>query len=191
MEQENTPQEGAEIETPAGEQIDAQPVHTSESEPVDYQADRDKWKALARKHENEKKAQAKELESLRAQGMSESEKLIADAEERGKAFVRNEMLADLARAKLAAKAASAGANIDSLIDVIDVAKLIDADGVNDEAITALVESLPKTHTNFGASDFGVKSPRTNAITLDDLKSMPPEKINEARKKGELSHLMGN
>lgn len=119
----------------------------SGTEPTDWQAEAEKWKAHARKHEERAKvgaAATKELERLKAATMSETEKAVAEAEQRGATAAAAKVGARLARAEL--KAAAAGridpATLDGFLEFADLARFVGEDGEPDaKAIEAAINKL--------------------------------------------------
>lgn len=162
----------------------------------DWEAEALKWKALARKHENANSSAIKELEQLRAAQMSDSEKAIAEAEKRGRDAALKELRADMARTKLQAAAAGKVADVEALLEVVDVSRFIKEDGIDEEAIAATIERLTKVapaqpaQPKFGNVELGPQGDRPRQLTDADLKRMTPEQIVEARSKGQLDDLLG-
>ena len=113
------------------------------TETVDWQAEAEKWKTQSRKQEERAKANAaaaKELEQFRAAQMSETEKIAAEAEQRGRSAALAEMGQRLVRAEFAAR--SAGRIGDDTLDDLNLAKFLDEDGQPDvKAIDKAVARL--------------------------------------------------
>lgn len=113
----------------------------------DLAADVEKWKSLARKHEERAKTNAtaaRELEKLRQSAMTEQEKAVAEAEKRGRDAASTAAGLRLARAEFRAEAAGAAdkATVDSFLEYADMSKFIGEDGEPDaKAITAAVKRL--------------------------------------------------
>lgn len=83
-----------------------------------------------------------ELAKLRKQGMSEQERLVAEAREQGKAEAAAEHARQLAAAEFRAQAAGRLADAEAALAVLDLAKLLGKDGQPDKAaIAKLVEQL--------------------------------------------------
>lgn len=162
----------------------------------DWKAEADKWKALARKHENTSTSTLKELEQMRSSQMSESEKAIADAEKRGRDSAVLELRADMARAKLQAAAAGKVSDIDSLLELVDINRLVNENGVDEAAIAATIERLTKVAPaqpatpKFGSVELGPQGDRPRQFGESDLARMTPEQIVDARAKGQLDDLLG-
>lgn len=119
-------------------------------------AEVEKWKTLARKHEDRakgnsdaaKKAEAlqAELEQFRQASMSEQEKALAkatkDAEAKGRAEALGAVGQRLVRAEFRALAAGAIPDLDGVLDDLNLSKFIGSDGEPDtKAIEAAVKRL--------------------------------------------------
>lgn len=176
-------------ESPATEQPATEPDK-------DWEAEAAKWKALARKHENANASSLKELEQLRIAQMSETDKAIAEAEKRGRDAALKELRADMARAKLQAQAAGKVADVEALLEVVDVSRFLKEDGIDEEAIAATIERLTKVAPaqpappKFGSVELGPQGDRPRQLGEADLTRMTPEQIVEARSKGQLDDLLG-
>ncbi len=112
---------------------------------ADLNAEVAKWQALARKHEDRAKANAaaaKELETLRQQTMSDTEKAIEQAKAETRALVMRELGAE--RVDDALRLAIAGRDIDpdALLDGLDRGRFLTEDGQPDrDALTAWVDRI--------------------------------------------------
>lgn len=119
-------------------------------------AELEKWKTLARKHEDRAKSNsdaAKQAEALKAEleqfrqaSMSEQEKLLAkaakEAEAKGRADALGAVGQRLVRAEFRALAAGAIPDLDGVLDDLNLAKFIGSDGEPDtKAIEAAVKRL--------------------------------------------------
>lgn len=124
-----------------------QPVQPDTGAAVDYQAEAEKWQALARKHEDRAKTNsnaAKELDQLRKQSMTEIERAAAEAEARGRSAATTDFGKRLARSDFTAAAArrNPGYDITGAVDLLDLARFVGEDGEPDgKAIAAAVERL--------------------------------------------------
>lgn len=124
----------------------------------DLTAEVERWKTLARKHEDRAKANAsaaKELETLRQQTMSDTEKAIALA----KAEARTETMREVASRVVDAevRAAVAGRNIDAeaLLDGLDRTRFVTDDGEPDrDAISQWVDRIAPKPTEPAFPDLG-------------------------------------
>lgn len=161
----------------------------------DWEAEAAKWKALSRKHENANTQALKELEQLRAAQMTDSEKAVAEAEKRGREAALKEMRADMARMKLQAQAAGKVADVDALLDLVDINRLLTEDGIDEEAIKATIERLTKVipapaQPKFDNVELGPQGNRPRQLTRDEIRTMTPDQIEDARLKGQLDSLLG-
>lgn len=151
------------------------------SEPAktpDLQVELDKWKAEARKHEDRAKANAKaakELETLKASQMSDTEKAISDAVSKAKNEWKTETGTKLALTEFKAKASSRmdEAKINALLPGLNVSVFLNDEGEpNSEAIDSFLNTFvpPKSSsTNFGQGAQGTGG-QGSAVPLnsDDL-----------------------
>lgn len=121
----------------------------------DHAAEAKKWRDLARKHEQQAKANAaaaKELEAVKASQMSEQEKAIKKAVDDAVSSTRAEVLKEVGGtlAESAIRVAAAGRNVDvdALIEGIDASKFLDDSGHPDvKAIDTWVNKVaPKPDT---------------------------------------------
>lgn len=108
---------------------------------TDWKAESDKWKDLARKHEERAKANAsasKELETLRQQSMSDQEKAVAQAKAEGMAEGLAAGAAKVVAAEIRAAAAGrmTGEQLQALLEGINLVAFIGTDGEVDEAKVA-------------------------------------------------------
>lgn len=187
-----TPDQAPEPTAPEPTMTDAPAVESDK----DWEAEAAKWKALARKHENANASSLKELEQLRTAQMTDTEKAIAEAEKRGRDAALKELRADMARSKLQAQAAGKVADVDALLEVVDVSRFIKEDGIDEDAIAATIERLTKVAPaqpappKFGSVELGPQGDRPRQLGEADLVRMTPEQIVEARAKGQLDDLLG-
>lgn len=158
-------------------------------------------KQLAHAREWEKRAKAnveaaKKLEALQAERMTDSEKSIAEAEKRGRAAAMAEMNRQVAEAKLRAAATGKVADVDALVELVDVGRLVTDEGVDDAGIAAVIERFTKVvpaqpaPPKFGSVELGPQGDRPRQLGEADLARMTPEQIVEARSKGQLDDLLG-
>jgi hypothetical protein len=127
--------------TPVDSDAPEEPQGTEATEETTAEAGPD-WKAEARKHERRAKQVAAELEELRKAQMSDGERAVAEAEERGRLSARTEVVRTAAVAELRASAAEAGVKLGALVDLIDVGRLVTDDGqVDSDAVAAVVKQL--------------------------------------------------
>ena len=189
---ENTPDQAPEPTAPEPTTSDAPAVESDK----DWEAEALKWKALARKHENANASSLKELEQLRTAQMTDTEKAIAEAEKRGRDAALKELRADMARTKFQAQAAGKVADVDALLEVVDVSRFLKEDGIDEDAIAATIERFTKVAPaqpappKFGSVELGPQGDRPRQLGEADLARMTPEQIVEARSKGQLDDLLG-
>lgn len=150
-------------DAPADEATD-QP--SADTEP-DWKAEAEKFKTLARKHEDRAKANAsaaKELEQVKQASMSDQEKAVELARNQA----RTEVLMEIAteRVEDAVRLAAAGRNVDvdALLDGLDRSRFVTEEGRPDtEAIASWVDRIaPKSDQPYTA-DLGQGS-RTGSQT---------------------------
>ena len=186
---------------PAGDSQAGQPDPTpdvpgADGPDKDWHAEADKWKALSRKHENANATVLKELEQLRTAQMSDSEKAIAEAESRGAQNALAGVRSELAEARLRVAATGKVADVDALVELVDMSKFVTEDGVNGAAIDAAVERFtkilpPPVQQKFGTVELGPQGgDRPRQLTRENLRDMTPQQIEDARQKGQLDHLLG-
>lgn len=157
-------------------------------------------KQLAHAREWEKRAKAnheaaKKLEALESERMTETEKAVAEAEKRGRDAAAAVFTKQLAEAKLRAAATGKVADVDALVDIVDLGKFVTPEGVDEEAINAAVERFQKaapapTQPKFGKVEMGPQGDRPRQLSEADLARMTPEEIVEARRKGHLDEVLG-
>jgi hypothetical protein len=180
-------------EPSTGNDIENNDTHTEE---VDVEAlikERDKWRAMSRKHEENWKTATQERDELRKAGLSEAERALADAVEKARSEAYSEVGSRLAAAELRAAAAAEGIEIpETVAQFLDVSRFIGPDGSPDTgAITSFIDSMkpqgPKFAQNVGVGPQGGSG--VSRLTREDLSRMSPQQINEARKEGRLNHLL--
>lgn len=173
-------EEQAATEQPGGEPDEP---NTTDQAPARDEVD---WKALARKWEERAKANrkaAEELERLKRQQMTETEKAVAEAERRARTEAAREYGARLARAEFRALAAAKGLNIDSdIFDLVDTSRFVDDDGEIDEAaikaaVAKLAKLAPKPAVSSGGDFAGGNGGGTPPKSLAD-------QIREAEARGD-------
>jgi hypothetical protein len=122
---------------------------------ADQPTDTTDWKAEARKWEQrakENRAAAAEIEKARKAAMTESERAVAEAEERGRQTVVATYGQRLARTEYIAEAAkrNPGYDVQAVLDDINLARFIGDDGEPDsKAIAASVARLVPEATAAG------------------------------------------
>ncbi|MFD3517713.1 hypothetical protein [Streptomyces sp. NPDC058657] len=122
-----------------GDDTDAKPDKGKSDSEVE------KWKALARKHEERAKenaAAAKERDELKAATATESEKAVAEAVKKAVAEERSAGAAKLARQVFLAGAAGRLENPADVVEDVNLAKYIDANGdVDEDGLAKLIDRL--------------------------------------------------
>ena len=114
---------------------------------TDWKAEAEKFKTLARKHEDRAKANAtaaKELEQVKAASMTEQEKAVAEAVAAARLSTLIEVGGRLAAAEV--RVAAAGRlddqQLNTILDTVDLSKFLDEDGDVDTAkVAAFVEGI--------------------------------------------------
>lgn len=104
---------------------------------------------LARERKARQKLE-RDLETVRKQSMSDAEKAIAEAEERGKTAGRSEGLHRVARSDFAAAAARRNPDFDAseALEFMDLSKFFDEAGeINQKALSAAVTRLVPESTS--------------------------------------------
>jgi hypothetical protein len=171
---------------------------TSEGVPdvAALQADVERWKALSRQNEKNFNDARTELTQLREASMTDAEKAIENAKAEARNAALSEVGTRLVDAELRVQAATAGVTLPSP-EFLNTGAFLGADGgVNTEAITAFVSSLPKpSNSPEFAQGIGLGrqgdsgSYNAGQIGRDALTRMSPQEIAAARKAGKLDALM--
>jgi len=118
-----------------------------QNEPAAAEADATDWKAEARKWEQrakENKTAVRELEMARQATMTEAEKAVAEAEQRGRTAALTDFGKRLARTEFDAAAARRNPDVDTgkVLEYLDLSRFVTDDGEPDrKAISAAVERL--------------------------------------------------
>jgi len=141
---------------------------------VDWEAEAEKWKRQARKHEDRAKANAsaaKELEELRRQSMTDQDKAVAEAKASARAEVITEVAGRVVRAEV--RAAAAGRLADEAVTVLvggmDVSAFIDADGeVDSDKIAAFVDGIAPAESPPPFPELGQGARGPTALNGDPL-----------------------
>ena len=147
----------------------------------DWRAEADKWKSLARKHEDQSKAnadKAKQFDEITEAQKSELERAndrAAQAEAKAAEIEQRALRAEVAAAK--------GVPVELL------------SGSTQEELEASADALlafrgKPPAPDFGAGDRGGDlTTKVKQLTQSDMKRMSPEQIVEARQKGQFDDLM--
>lgn len=181
--------------TTTNSQANAASETSQNGEVTNWQAEAEKWKHFARTHEANWKKASGELEKLTKAGMSDSDRAVAEAEERGRQAALASLLNERAQDKLDAAAARAGVDLGPIRGHLDVTKFL-ADGqistqAISEFVTGLAAGAPKTPRfpqNVGMGPQG-SSAGAGQLTRDQLRGMSPREIAQAKKDGRLDALM--
>lgn len=167
-------------ETPAP---DAKPTDTPvpDTGDKDWQAEAEKWKSFARKHEEQAKAnadKAKRLDELEESQKSELQKAAdraAAAEARAAEVEVRATRAEIAAAKGVPAALLSGTTAEELEASAD-------------ALLEFRSQAPKP--DFGGGDRGKDVAGLKQVTESELNSMTPAQINTARAEGRLNAILG-
>lgn len=153
--------------------------------------DATKWRQLSRKNE----AEAKRLHEAQ---MSDTEKAVADAEARGRAEARREAAQAVAQARLEA-ALSGVVPADKAADLIsdvNIGAYVTEDGdVDAEKVAAFRERyaalVPAKQPAPDLAQGVRRKDEPGQLSLNDLRTMTPEAIVEAKEAGRLADLLGS
>jgi hypothetical protein len=131
------------------------------------------FKAESRKHEQRAKNLQKELDALRKSTMTDTEKAIAEAEERGRTAARTENAQALAAAEIRAALTGIVEDPAEIVDDLNLAKYItDTGGVDRDGIAALKAKFAKLapqgqqQRTPGRADLGARSTTGNHMPLN-------------------------
>ncbi|MFI6319744.1 hypothetical protein ACIBG8_19575 [Nonomuraea sp. NPDC050556] len=158
---------------------------------VDWKVEAEKWKTHARKHETNWKRATSELDEARKASLSDADKALVEAEERGRKAAQGSIATERAQLKLEAAAAKAGVDLSVVSDLLDVSKFLTNDEVNVDAIGDFVSQLSAQFTAPKGPRFpqglGI-GPQSSAgkpgqLTRADLSRMSAAEIAEADDKG--------
>jgi hypothetical protein len=141
------------------ETTSAEPETTAQGSTAEQPtADQTDWKAEARKWEQrakENNTKAQEFEKQRKAAMTEAERAVAEAEERGRTSATEAFGKRLATSEIRAAAADADRDLAGVFDFLDLTRFITEDGEPDEkAIKSFVDGLPSRNAT--------RSPRPDA-----------------------------
>jgi hypothetical protein len=158
---------------------------TTETVP-DYAAEAAKWKALARKHEEQSKAnadKAKRLDALEEASKTELEKVTARAEAAEKAAAESALKAlraDVASAKGVPAALLSGSSQEELEAAAD-------------ALLAFKGTTPRAPSADGQGNVGgpVGTGEGQITSVEELKKLSPADQLKARRDGRLKTLLGS
>lgn len=153
------------------------------------------WKDKAQKHEKASKTNHAELEKLRKANLSDTEKALEDATEKGKAAGRAEVATIVAAAKIEVALAGVVPDPAAIVEDLNLAKYLTEDGEVDvekvAALKAKFAGITKPGTPGGSADGGPQGdPKPGQLTRDQLKDMTPKQIVEAKAAGRLNDVLG-
>lgn len=146
---------------------------TDTDETVDWKAEAEKFKALARKHEDRAKANstaAKELEELKTASMNDQEKAVALARIEARTEALRDVGAKLVDAEVRAAAAGRNVDIDALLEGLDRSRFIDDDGdAKRDEIVAWVDRIAPADETFSVDlGQGARGADQRALNGDPL-----------------------
>ena len=146
---------------------------TEQTPETDYKAEADKWKALARKHEEKAKAnaeKAKGYDELRASQMTEQEKAVKDAEAKARTEAQREFAPRLVAAefRIAAAGRMTGDQLDAFLEDLDLTKYLTESGdVDTERVTERIDKIaPKGDGKPVFPDLGQGKRQPSTTPLD-------------------------
>jgi hypothetical protein len=146
----------------------------------DDDLDAEKWKALARKHEKQSGKLQAELDRIKAESMTETEKAIEKAKAEGREEARAEALAEMIglAVETAAGEKLADPSFARLLTEEDREGFVTKDGkVDRKAIAAALDDLVKRHPNLaksgkaGSLPGGGKKPATGFSMNDEIRRL--------------------
>lgn len=168
-------------------------------EPVDYEAEAEKWKALARKHERGQLDALGLKDKSELDAMREAQKRLAEIEEQSKTEAQKAADAAAAAEERAAKAEQKLLRLEVAaekgIPATEADLLIGATRAEMEAVADRLAGLIKPGTPpapTGSADGGPQGKPASTVTQltrADLKGMTAAEIVAARKAGQLVDLM--
>lgn len=148
-------------ETPDTSDMDATTDHTDAPDtgtedtatPADLAAEVAKWKEMARKHEEQAKANYTKLTKLERSTMTETERAVAQAREDARAEVLAEANARVVTATVLTEAAGKLADPTDAVALIDMGQfeVDDAGNVDKAAVTRAVAALLKAKPHLAAN----------------------------------------
>ena len=193
MTDETTPAEDASVT----ESTDTTPAPEA---PPAADAEAAKWKALARKHEAQAKANAdaaKRLAEIEAANQSDTEKAVKEAEQRGRSAATAELAQRLAAAEVKAALTGVVPDPGSIVEDLNLAKYVtDTGDVDQEAVTALRTKYEAFATKAAPPAPDLKQgAQGNApggksqVTRAELASMTPQEKAAAFDEGRLANVL--
>lgn len=189
---------------PEGGDPPAEPAEPqgSATDPPDWEAEAKKWREHARKQEARAKANAeaqKKLEELQKTQMSDQERAVAEAEQRGRQAATSEVGKKIAAAELKAALTGIVQNPAAFVDDLDLSRYVtDTGDVDDDAIKSLAEKYREAFAATGQGNGAGRpdlrqghrgAPEPSRLSRADLANMKPDEIVKARREGRLQHLL--
>jgi hypothetical protein len=102
------------------------------------------WKFHSRKHENDSRSRAQELEELRRKSMTDEEQRLEDVRRQGELIGAEKFLGDAVHGHLRALTGKSDEDVDSALAFVDTTKFLGADGLLDRTkVAAFATSLGK------------------------------------------------
>lgn len=150
----------------------------------------EKYKSLMRQEEAKKKENWEKLQALQKQHMTETERALLEAEQRGREAAMAEFDAKLKQSKLEVAAAKAGVP-EEVLGLLDPNKVFTEEGEpNLDLLASLSGSKRKFEKTASDLNIGAQSNKTaGQLTRDDLRRMTPAEIMKAKDEGRLDALM--
>lgn len=182
----DTPPEGGGSPEPDKGSPADNPAPTPTTDDFDWKSEAEKWKAMSRKHEQNEKTnadKARQFDELQEQSKTELQKAqeaAAKSEAEAQSLRLENLKARIAIEKNVPVELLTGSDEDTLRASADKAIAWRGTGPTPPASTS-------------SSDAGKRGEPINGeqqLSMDDLKTMTPHDINEARKHGKLDQIMG-
>ncbi len=142
---------------------------TETDTPEVVESDGTDWKAEARKHEQQKKRLQREMDDLKKSTMSDSEKLVAEAEKRGRMAAVAESAQIVAAARIEAALTGIVADPAEIVSELNLAKYVTDDGDVDTAAVAALKakfSALAPQGRPGSANQGARSTTGNNVALN-------------------------
>lgn len=130
----------------------------------------DYWKARARENEQRAKTARQELEQLKREAMTDSERAVAEARDAARAEVLAEVNGRLVDAEVRTAAAGRPVNVDALLDGLDRSRFVDDAGeVDRQALTSWLDQLaPVQQQPAQLPDMGQGARGVNRSSPEDM-----------------------
>ena len=130
----------------------------------------DYWKARARENEQRAKNARTELEQLKREAMTDSERAVAEARDTARAEALAEVSGRLVEAEVRTAAAGRPVNVDALLDGLDRSRFISESGeVDREALTGWLDQLaPVQQQGPALPDMGQGARGVTRSSPDDM-----------------------